>query len=387
MSLGQGGAPSGGSDPREGTEGDGDGRWSTQQGGAEEEVQSVRGSEGRKQYTPLGGVFYCDVFCLPPQSQQLNGWEMREPFPYHTDQSQIQGTQYTPLGGVFYCDVFCLPPQSQQLNGWEMREGCSRSPTTQTSPRSRGRWGPDLSPCLTLSCCWRTPRWPAGTLKAERKISFKMDTFYAFTLLQDSYANMPFQSWELRPLGQDSALLTITAALTETQERGLNHILGQWMSPSGLQKAMVSAGVNIFVNQYSDKYVSVNAKDPLIEHAVYEQMALLSSASAFSWSQWNTVWPGTSGATAAIPVPEWLCRINISQVCEHLDPVREDSWCVYLLGAQRNQRLRIKEHSEAFSPELDPGSEFHSTFLHMLRDSMSPTGQERHSPPVCRCRA
>lgn len=42
-----------------------------------------------------------------------------------------------------------------------------------------------------------------------------MNAFYAFTLLQESYANMPFQSWELRPLGQDSALFTITGALTE----------------------------------------------------------------------------------------------------------------------------------------------------------------------------
>ena len=28
-------------------------------------------------------------------------------------------------------------------------------------------------------------------------------------------------------------------------------------------------------------------QDPLMEHAVYEQMALLSSTFAFSWSQWN----------------------------------------------------------------------------------------------------
>ncbi|XP_071189199.1 dynein axonemal intermediate chain 7-like [Salvelinus alpinus] len=121
-----------------------------------------------------------------------------------------------------------------------------------------------------------------------------MDSFYAFTLLQDSYVNMPFHSWELRPLGQDSALLTITARthnvmlhllhriwdnkcmLQSDQERGLNHILGQWMSPSVLQKAMVSTGVNIFVNQYSDKYVTRKRKRTLIEHAVYEQMALLS---------------------------------------------------------------------------------------------------------------
>uniref|UniRef100_A0A8C8HG56 Dynein axonemal intermediate chain 7 n=1 Tax=Oncorhynchus tshawytscha TaxID=74940 RepID=A0A8C8HG56_ONCTS len=323
-----------------------------------------------QQYTPLGGVFYCDVFRLPPQSQQLNGWEMRElldtglqPFPYPTEQTQIQGSASMKLEDS---GVLTSPPVGVTVT-------LPDSVLFLEDPQV-ARWDPEGQHWKT-DCISET-----SYDQAERKISFKMDSFYAFTLLQDSYANMPFQSWELRPLGQDSALLTITAALTEVsitikgskcmlqsdQERGLNHILGQWMSSSELQKAMVSAGVNIFVNQYSDKYVSVNAKDPLIEHTVYEQMALLSSAFAFSWSQWNT-----------------QCGHErlVLQVCEHLDPVpvREDSWCVYLLGARRSQRLRIKEHSEAFSPELDPGSEFHSTFLHMLRDGMSPAGQERRS--------
>lgn len=50
-----------------------------------------------------------------------------------------------------------------------------------------------------------------------RSVSFNMDAFYAFTLMQDMYANMPFQDWELRPLEQDSALLTITGALMEVR--------------------------------------------------------------------------------------------------------------------------------------------------------------------------
>lgn len=49
--------------------------------------------------------------------------------------------------------------------------------------------------------------------EAEAKISFKMDSFQAFVLMQETYANLPFQSWELRPLGQDSALYTINGAL------------------------------------------------------------------------------------------------------------------------------------------------------------------------------
>lgn len=30
--------------------------------------------------------------------------------------------QYTPLGGIFYCDVFYLPPQAYHGNGWEIRQ-------------------------------------------------------------------------------------------------------------------------------------------------------------------------------------------------------------------------------------------------------------------------
>ena len=51
--------------------------------------------------------------------------------------------------------------------------------------------------------------------ESTRSLSFSMDAFYTFTLMQDLYANMPFQDWELRPLGQDLALLSITGALIE----------------------------------------------------------------------------------------------------------------------------------------------------------------------------
>lgn len=51
--------------------------------------------------------------------------------------------------------------------------------------------------------------------EAEAKISFKMDSFQAFVLMQETYANLPFQRWELRPLGQDSALFTVNGALID----------------------------------------------------------------------------------------------------------------------------------------------------------------------------
>lgn len=49
----------------------------------------------------------------------------------------------------------------------------------------------------------------------EATISFNVDSFQPFVLMQETYANFPIQSWELRPQGQDSALLTIKAALID----------------------------------------------------------------------------------------------------------------------------------------------------------------------------
>ena len=49
----------------------------------------------------------------------------------------------------------------------------------------------------------------------EAKMSFKMDSFQAFVLMQETYANLPFLSWELSPLGQDAATFTVNGALIE----------------------------------------------------------------------------------------------------------------------------------------------------------------------------
>ncbi|KAG1953377.1 dynein intermediate chain CFAP94, axonemal isoform X1 [Pimephales promelas] len=324
-----------------------------------------------QQFTPLGGVFYFDVFHLPPQSYIVRGWEMRELLetglqvsPYPTEQSRVQSSTSVKLD-EHSSTVVSLPVG--------VTVALPDSIIFLESPQV-ARWNP-------LCQHWRTDCISETNYDAEaRSISFQMNAFHAFTLLQESYANMPFQSWELRPLGQDSALFTITGALTEVsitvkgkqcmlqmeEKKYLDKLLGKWMSPSELQKAMRRAGINIFVNEYSDKYVSINSKDPLIEHTVYEQMALMSSAVAFSWSRWNT-----------------QCGQEhlVLQACEQLEavPVTEEMWSLYLLGAQRNQHLKMKEDDNSFSAELSEGSEFHSTFLHMLRQDMSIEGQARVS--------
>uniref|UniRef100_A0A4W6DYT0 Dynein axonemal intermediate chain 7 n=1 Tax=Lates calcarifer TaxID=8187 RepID=A0A4W6DYT0_LATCA len=353
----------------------------TQQQQADEEVQSIQGLEAEgdltstslqltmmdgsehvqavdlMQYSPLGGVFYYDVFHLPPQAHQVNDWEIRQvlntglqvfPYPTEKSSSDVDETLICPPVGV----SVMLPDSVVFLE------------TPQVA-----RWD-------SAGKQWRMDGITDVSYEEENaKISFKMGSFQAFVLMQETYANLPFQSWELRPLGQDSAVFTVNGALIDLsitiqgdqcmlqseREKGLSHLLGKWMSSPVLQRAMLNAGINIFVSEHTDKYVSTCAKDPLTEHAAYEQMALFASACAFSWSKWNA----KCGA-------EHL----VMQVCEHHGPgpVPRDSWSLYLLGAQRSQKLEITEKSEAFSPDHYPGSEFHSTFIHMLQDNMSTDG-------------
>ncbi|XP_032360836.1 dynein axonemal intermediate chain 7 isoform X3 [Etheostoma spectabile] len=312
--------------------------------------------------------------------------------------------QHTPLGGVFYCDVFHLPPQAHQVNGWEIRQLLDEGLQVFPYPMEKSNLDdnkaltcPPVGVSVTLPdsvafletpqvACWDAgvKQWRMDSItdlsyeEEEAKISFKMDSFQPFVLMQETYANLPFLSWELRPLGQDAALFTVNGALIDLsitiqgnqcmlqleQERGLSHLIGKWMSGPILQRAMLKAGINIFVNEYTDKYVIPCGKDPLTEHAAYKQMALFASACAFSWSKWN-----------AKCGPEHL----VMQACEHHGPVPvpKDSWSLYMLGAQRSQKLEITETSEQFSPDYYPGSEFHSTFIHMLQDNMSTDGKAR----------
>ncbi|XP_042367700.1 dynein axonemal intermediate chain 7 [Plectropomus leopardus] len=352
-----------------------------------------RGSQIETQMEALGGEGN-----LTSPSVQLTAIDNRECV------QVVDLMQHTPLGGVFYYDMFHLPPQAHHVNGWEIRKLLDKGLQVFSYPVEKSNLDdngaltcPPVGVSVTLpdSVIFLEPpqvaRWDATVKQwrmdgitdvsyeeAEGKISFKMDSFQAFVLMQETYANFPFQSWELRPLGQDSALFTVNGALIDLsitiqgdqcmlqseQERGLSHLMGKWMSGPVLQRAMLNSGINIFVNEYTDKYVSTCSKDPLTEHAAYEQMALFASACAFSWSKWNA----KCGAENLV-----------MQVCEHLgsDPVPKGSWSLYLLGAQRSQKLEIIEKSETFCADFCPGSEFHSTFIHMLQDDMSIEGIAR----------
>uniref|UniRef100_A0A8D0HV79 Dynein axonemal intermediate chain 7 n=1 Tax=Sphenodon punctatus TaxID=8508 RepID=A0A8D0HV79_SPHPU len=293
------------------------------------------------------------------------------------DEDTVDLRQYTPVGGVYHVDALKLPPQARHIK--------------ETAPHGKlffviyfeeplvARWHSEGK-------LWRIDGITDVKYKMkDKEVYFKMAAFYTITLLQDAHLNMPYQSWELRPNGTDEALLTVLTAFTEVQiqikvnqcmlasvtipeesqeTELLSHLRGKWMTPLGLTIALKTAGINIFPAEYSHKYVSVNKKLPATELAAYQQIALVASAFAFGWSKWNL----ECGEDRVI-----------FKVSEHLKegPVQDEDWSLYMFNSQRAQRLRITEHSEAFSEDLAERTEFHSTLFHMIKDFATEAAVEK----------
>uniref|UniRef100_A0A8V0YUQ8 Dynein axonemal intermediate chain 7 n=1 Tax=Gallus gallus TaxID=9031 RepID=A0A8V0YUQ8_CHICK len=313
-----------------------------------------------------------------------------------TDESTVDLQQFVPVGGVYRIDGLQLPPQVQQINSWCVVELLDGGLEAYPYPPQESEDTPHPPIQITLGLpdsviYWKEPmiaRWdPAGKQwrtdgisnityeTQEGNITFEIDAFYTIAFLQDIHLNMPYQAWELRPTSTDEAVFVITAVFAEVQiqikgnqcmlaavvveeKNVLSHLIGKWMCPVTLRRALKKCGLNIFPEEYSYKYVCVNQKAPITEFRAYRQIALVASAFAFGWSKWNL----ESGQDQVV-----------FKVSEHLkaDFVKDEDWSLYMFNGQRAQKLKITEASEAFSMELEEDTEFHSTLYHMLKDFAS----------------
>ncbi|XP_068511798.1 dynein axonemal intermediate chain 7 isoform X1 [Anas acuta] len=334
---------------------------------------------------------------LSPQIQE----ETNEKEDEITDENIVDLQQFVPVGGVYHIDALQLPPQVKQVKNWNMVELLDSGLEAYRYPpeESDDTPYPPIQITLQLSdnviYCeepviarwdragqqWRTDGISNITYETQKSIAFEMGAFHTIALLQNVHLNMPYQAWELRPIGINEALLTVTtvfaevqiqikgnqcmvAAVTVEEKDVLSHLTGKWMCPITLRKVLKEAGVNIFPGEYSYKYVSVNKKAPLTEVRAYQQMALVASAFAFGWSKWNL----EAGQDQVV-----------FKVGEHLKDDFVKDWSLYMFNGQRALKLKITETSEAFSKELEEDSEFHSTLYHMLKDFASKEAIDRVS--------
>uniref|UniRef100_A0A670XSQ5 Dynein axonemal intermediate chain 7 n=1 Tax=Pseudonaja textilis TaxID=8673 RepID=A0A670XSQ5_PSETE len=307
--------------------------------------------------------------------------------------------QFMTVGGVYYCDLLKLPPQAKLVKGWTIVEvldtGLETYPYTASCEESEDNSAVTVGITIHLSdsvvyfeepliARWDnqgTKHWRTDDIgeviynMKEKEISFRMNGFFTVTFLQDAHLNMPYQAWELQPVGPDKAIFTILTTFAEVQIHikvrgrqprdlgsglGLKHLSNRekWMTPMSLLIALKKAGMNLFPAEYSTKYVSVNKKTLLAEVMVYQQMSLVATSFAFGWSKWNL-------------------KSGENDLVFKVEQILEEEWELYMFNGQRAQKLAIDEDSNAFSKNIAEGSEFHSTLYHLLKDTGSKEAMDR----------
>jgi len=118
---------------------------------------------------------------------------------------------------------------------------------------------------------WKKSQFEEVSYDEEtRTVSLSTYKFGPLGCFQDRHVNFPFTGWELRPLSNSSALLTINAALVTVQIeilgnkccirepsecRPLEKVLGEWVTPKTLIHILRSRGINVFPYEDSRKYV------------------------------------------------------------------------------------------------------------------------------------
>lgn len=321
--------------------------------------------------------------------------------PRFFEDDEIDLCQFTTLGGVYHLDILELPPQYKSMKGWMiveiLKEGLQKYvyPPETTEDFETENAFPPIEVMLEVHenvIFFEDPmvaRWDAEAKhwktdgisnvshkSEERLITFSLETFGPVTLIQDAHVNMPYQSWELRPLDVNKVLLTVTTVFMEIQiqikenfcmlasiklnnKKHYSILEEKWMTPISFILALKEAGLNIFPTRHSHFYVATNYKLPLVEIKAYRQMALLSSAFAFGWSKWNAV---CDSKKVVFQVREYLPKE---------EPIQNPNWTLLMFSGDRAQSLRINENSEAFSEALKEETEFHSTLYHMVKDFAS----------------
>lgn len=336
----------------------------------EDDIMDLRANE------VLGGIFHINLLHMPPQPKTAGSWTITQ----MVEPPEIAKMEYVPDP----------PAPIEEKNGEKGKDNKDKD--------SKKDEKPPITISMTLpkdvlfleepqvgQWDYKKKFWSSKEIsdvsfnEDARSLSFKMNSFGTLCLLQDAHINMPFQSWEIRPHKLNHAVFSIIAAIVEvqieikdalcclTQPRDkpeLESIRNKWVTPSELITMMRGAGVNIFPNEDSSKYVSIQNKHPLIEERMYEQMAMSSSAMAYSWSKWN-------GETEREQI--------VFQAAESLEdePLLEEDWWIMLGTKRRVTKLKMTEFDDTFSDVPEGDLEYKSNIYHLMKEITSETAQER----------
>ncbi|XP_050725906.1 dynein axonemal intermediate chain 7 homolog [Eriocheir sinensis] len=204
-------------------------------------------------------------------------------------------------------------------------------------------------------------------------------------LAMNRFANLPFQNWELKPLGPGSVSLTLIAAvvvadftITEGQvclanlqdgaRTALSHLYGKPMKPNILIKTLQFYGINLFPDRDSYCYIDgLPTKHRPTEQHLYRCLAFVAPALHFAWSRWNLL----AGQTKLVfQMKTKKLSADDTQTGQPL----------VLVTPQKTSILECTEISQAFSTADEEESKYYADLYQLvlgeMGDSVRQTVQE-----------
>ncbi|XP_076178023.1 dynein axonemal intermediate chain 7 isoform X2 [Ptiloglossa arizonensis] len=193
----------------------------------------------------------------------------------------------------------------------------------------------------------------------KQTIAFRSGKLGVHGLAAYKFANLPFQSWEMKPeMGRSGCpnggvVLNVTGATVQAEfivrndlvclhslvggsSTPLKGILGEYIELDPLIERMQQVGCDLFPERDAASYLKgLATKHPIAEKHLRECMALLSTTYTFAWSRWN--------ATRDF----WEIVLQYKEV--HGCVAKERTSITLLVTPSRTMRINCTEVSPEFS--------------------------------------
>lgn len=201
--------------------------------------------------------------------------------------------------------------------------------------------------------------------KAKRELEFQSRKFAPIAYLQPKITDFPYDSWYIRCIGDQKALLSIKTKridinfeihplfikLVEMEQPELKHLVNQELTPGILLMELSKCGIHLLPDDEDAKRGGIHLKEHATEENAILDIAQTLKAFAFQSVKWN------QQADAA----NIVCRLR-----ENLDNDRvfleddESDWKSVMWWNNKVSYIKCKNCDDTFNSDIDDGQVTHS---------------------------
>eukprot|EP00736_Rhodelphis_marinus_P006376 Rmarinus@m.27927 len=341
-----------------------------------------------------------DIVLEIPKSLAMQSVAIRAIHQLYNHESFKFHNEHFPLGGVISVDLLALPPPPKQVKEWTLREVTYLATDVQRLPYPIPPAGVDLSinetnlnaPPMRVSFAlaprvilqrgdddlkvgwWdhKSNDWSSAGVSdvkydpAKRVISFltcRLST--TFALLQARVMHYPYKSWFLRPIGENTHIVSVVTDINETVEikvhngkctllapphEELADLRSASLSPLRLLKRLQQCGMNLLPEEADAKFLKgLVMKSMELDDKAYLELAMIAPSYVLQNSKWNQGF----GADR--------CLVLAKECLDYADRSMrvDESWVSVMVDFEKVAILKAKETEAECNEDLVDGETTH----------------------------